>query len=452
MSDALSDAVADGDLFRFMEIDHQTRDDLQELAPLLERALPRIMDEFYAHMRNFPNLTAKFRREDGMSRARNAQLEHWRRLFNGTFDSDYLESVRRVGRCHVDVGLEPSWYLGGYTFCLGRLFAVISTAYPDTPFKARAEKRASFQHALIRAVMFDIQAALSTYLEAYEARKREAMAQMLESFERTVGEVVEDVTGSAAEMDGVANDMASMAATTDDHAMRVASAAEQASSNVQTVSGAAEQLTSSIQEVSQQVEQSNSVAAEVEATVRQTDAQVAGLADVVGEIGETVTLIQDIASRTNLLALNATIEATRAGEAGKGFAVVAGEVKALADQTQKATTRIRERIAAVQRETDGAVSGIRNIEAIVNRLTEISDRAASAVAQQRAAADEIARNAQEAADGTGAVSASIQDVKATASRTQNTSDHVLDAARRLGSTSEDLRRAVATFTTEVRAA
>jgi hypothetical protein len=71
MSDALSDAVADGDLFRFMGIDHQTRDDLQELAPLLERALLRLMDEFYTQMRNFPNLTGKFCREHGMSRARN---------------------------------------------------------------------------------------------------------------------------------------------------------------------------------------------------------------------------------------------------------------------------------------------------------------------------------------------------------------------------------------------
>jgi methyl-accepting chemotaxis protein len=86
-------------------------------------------------------------------------------------------------------------------------------------------------------------------------------------------------------------------------------------------------------------------------------------------IGEITSTVKDLAEQTNLLALNAAIEASRAGEQGKGFAVVAGEVKALADQSKKATAQVRQILGQIQKATTSAVAaaeeGKRSVDAAV---------------------------------------------------------------------------------------
>ncbi len=129
-----------------------------------------------------------------------------------------------------------------------------------------------------------------------------------------------------------------------------------------------------------------------------------------------VKLITAIAEQTNLLALNATIEAARAGEAGKGFAVVAQEVKALAAQTAKATDEIGTQIAGMQAATQESVGAIKEIGGTIGRISEIAAAIAAAVEEQGAATQEIARNVQQAAQGTAQVATNITDVNRGAER------------------------------------
>ena len=135
----------------------------------------------------------------------------------------------------------------------------------------------------------------------------------------------------------------------------VAAASEEASTNVQSVASATEELTSSVNEISRQVQDSARIASDAVDQARKTNDRVAELSKAAARIGDVVELINTIAGQTNLLALNATIEAARAGEAGRGFAVVASEVKALAEQTAKATDEIGQQITSIQAATQESV-------------------------------------------------------------------------------------------------
>lgn len=114
-------------------------------------------------------------------------------------------------------------------------------------------------------------------------------------------------------------------------------------------------------EISRQVQESARIANGAVEQARSTNERVAELSRAAARIGDVVELINTIAGQTNLLALNATIEAARAGDAGRGFAVVASEVKALAEQTSKATGEIGQQISGIQAATEDSVVATKDI-------------------------------------------------------------------------------------------
>jgi methyl-accepting chemotaxis protein len=301
--------------------------------------------------------------------------------------------------------------------------------------KARAEAEAKMRQDQIAA----------------EQRKAE-MYRLADSFEAAVGEIVHTVSSASNELEASATTLTSTAERAQQLATVVASASEEASTNVQSVASATEELSSSITEISRQVQESARVAHDAVAQARTTTERVSELSRAATRIGDVVELINTIAGQTNLLALNATIEAARAGEAGRGFAVVASEVKALAEQTAKATGEIGQQISGIQSATQESVSAIKDISDTIEKLSEISSTIAAAVEEQGAATQEISRNVAQASQGTQQVSSNISDVQRGATETGSASSQVLSAAQMLSGDSDRLKVEVGRFLDTVRAA
>ena len=285
------------------------------------------------------------------------------------------------------------------------------------------------------------------------ARKRKAeMIRLADDFEGAVGQIVETVSSASAELETSAGTLTSTAERAQELTTMVASASEEASANVQSVASATEEMASSITEIGRQVQESARMANEAVDQARTTNDRVSELSKAAARIGAVVELINSIAEQTNLLALNATIEAARAGDAGRGFAVVASEVKALAEQTSKATGEIGQQITGIQAATQESVGAILAISTTIEKLSEIASSIAAAVEEQGASTQEISRNVQQAAQGTQQVSSNITDVKRGASETGSASSQVLSAAQSLSGDSNRLKLEVGKFLNSVRAA
>ena len=284
-----------------------------------------------------------------------------------------------------------------------------------------------------------------------EAERRQAMLDLANRFESSVGSVVSGVTAAATELQATAQSMSATAEQTSRQSTAVAAASEQTTQNVQTVASATEELSASIGEINSQVSESTRIVNEAVTQANETNAKVRGLAEAAQKIGDVVRLINDIAGQTNLLALNATIEAARAGEAGKGFAVVASEVKTLATQTARATEEISGQVRAIQEQTQSSAVAIEAITQTITRVSEISTAIASAVEEQGAATQEISRNVQQAAQGTTEVSSNITGVTEAARQTGTAASQVLESAGELAKNGVTLKSQVEEFLRTVRA-
>jgi methyl-accepting chemotaxis protein len=273
---------------------------------------------------------------------------------------------------------------------------------------------------------------------AARARRQEEVDQLVGFFGRSVGGVFAAVSKASVGIADTSTSLQDSAVDTGNRSKQVLADIGLTSSTVEAVAAASQELSASISEIGRQAGESSRIST---AAMRQSDevvTQVAELSGAAQQIGAVVELINKIASQTNLLALNATIEAARAGAAGKGFAIVASEVKALAQQTGKATEVIGGQVSAIQSVASRTAQAIQGITDTVKEVNAIAVSIASAVSEQSAATQEIARSFERVSETTGSVSRSMEHVRAAVDRNTESANSVKIIAEDLSRQADSL--------------
>jgi methyl-accepting chemotaxis protein len=264
------------------------------------------------------------------------------------------------------------------------------------------------------------------------------------------GESSEDVASGSAQMAAAVEEMNVTFADQTQQVTGVAGAMEELSANSSSIMDNMDQSGGCVAEASDKTNEGVSILDDIMTSMEMIKSKTSALAGTVstlaessGEIGNILSVINDIADQTNLLALNAAIEAARAGDAGRGFAVVADEVRKLAERTQAATKEIESIIGALQAESkkaseemndaggtvDAGVKKVSSASAVfesivraVSCIENLSKSTKTSVEEQNDAIANINENTQMMAAGIEESSTALNEIAQTTSMLQERSD------------------------------
>ena len=431
---------------RLYEIDDDVLHLGRSLAPAVRDDMDRVFDALVARVDADPFYRRSIAGIIGDIRPH--AEDHFRKLFADGFDEAYFERLAQLGRRELQTGVGMRLRLAFGMSLMSHLFALSAGRLPGTgAHTARSCTR------IMRLVLMDVLNGLG--LEQIEMRssmkqREAALEAAIAAFSESVGQTLTTVASAGEQLQAGATSTIATSSLAGQEAGASETACQEVGASIKGTAEATHTLAQSIGEISRHSQTLLSHMSSVAGAASDAEGQLAGLTQAADEIGSVMTLISDIAQKTNLLALNATIEAARAGEAGRGFAVVAAEVKSLAMQTAKATEDIARKIAAIQSSTSLSSERIASITRSVQDASGITSVIADAVQEQSEVTRQIAAQADLVSAQTSTIAGSGRRVREAASDSERTAGEIAQLAHALITRTDAFRGNVDEFVKAVR--
>jgi methyl-accepting chemotaxis protein len=428
------------------------------------------LDALYARIAADPLASSKLPTAEARQRAAGAQLRHWQNLFAGRFDDAAIARSQKIGKIHSAIGLSPSYYISGYALVLEEVLTRVLGAGLSGLVGGKSKGR--LVGTLVKAALFDMEVALSTYFETEAAARDKMVNQMGEVLNAMAdGDLRRGLTDMPPGYEQIAKDFHNMRYQISNMVVQMAEAAESVDVGAREISVAANDLANRterqaatiartadvMREVSQGIGTTAANARAVNRQITEVDAHakqggsiveaaeqaMAKIKNSSQEIASITDVIEAIAFQTNLLALNAGVEAARAGDAGKGFAVVASEVRALAHRTSESAKTIKELISKSSEDVHEGVD-------LVGQTGQALERIIQMVSNTTAQAEEIAGLAEQQASSMTDLTGEIAQMDVNTQQNAAMVEESNAAARGLSDQATRMARIVSQFKLEKR--